>query len=242
MKSKLITIFFIAVVAVAAGFFIVRDMRRGPSPVVDDAKSAEEVENTPAVALKSHPTLERPIEISAKLTQDETTKMVKEITELYENLKQNADYEPGWVQLGILRKFIGDYEGAAIAWKHASVMRPKDWVPQSNLGDLYHFYLKDFAQAETYLKKAIANEPANAFLYKNLADLYALSYKEKAYLAEPTLLDGLKKNPHSTDLMVALADFYREKGDKTKAKEYYQMAVDNGAPNKDALMREINSL
>ena len=62
-------------------------------------------------------------------------------------------------------------------------------MPPSNLGDLYHYYLKDFAQAEMYLKQAIANEPANAFLYKNLADLYTLSYKEKAHLAEGVMAE-----------------------------------------------------
>ena len=146
------------------------------------------------------------------------------------------------MQLGILRKFIGDYEGATIAWKQAITIRPLDWVPPNNLGDLYHYYLKNFSEAEKYLKLAIANEPTQAFLYKNLADLYTMSYKEKAHLAEPTLLDGLKRLPHSTDLMIFLAAHYRDTGNKEKAKEYYQMAIDAGAPNKDALTKEINSL
>ena len=245
MKNKLITIVFIALAATIGGFFIVRDIKN--SPIADttdmDSPSSPSSSGPSATTLTaSHPTLDRPIEISAKLTQQETMKMVKDITELQENLKQNSEYGAGWLQLGILRKFIGDYEGAAIAWKQASVLRPTDWVPANNLGDLYHYYLKNFIEAEKYLKQTIANEPTNAFAYKNLSNLYQLSYKEKINLAEGALLDGLKRLPTNTDLMVALAEYYREKGDKAKAKEYYQKAIDNGAPNKDALMKEINSL
>ena len=135
---------------------------------------------------------------------------VKELKDLSLQLKSEPNYIQGWLQAGILRKYLGDYEGASLAWQYAALIRPNDYIAFSNLGDLYHYYLHDFPKAEKYLRKAVDLKPDYVAGYKNLFDLYALSYKEKTNLAEPILLEGIKKNPSDTYLQGILNSYRAE--------------------------------
>ena len=131
----------------------------------------------------------------------------KELKDLSSQLKSEPNYIQGWLQLGILRKYLGDYEGASLAWQYATFLRPQDYIAFSNLGDLYHYYLRDFPKAERYLRKAVDVKPDYVAGYKNIFDLYMLSYKEKENLAEPVLLEGIKKNPDDHYLETILVSY-----------------------------------
>lgn len=205
-KNNLIVIAIVVVVVIgSASFFIWRD---------NTAKPTIEVVTPPAPQAAAQPAppenelnilkiaaLERKIPAGNEA-------VVKELKDLSVQLKSEPNYIQGWLQVGILRKYLGDYEGASLAWQYATLLRPKDYIAFSNLGDLYHYYLKDFPKAEKYLRSAVDIKPDYVAGYKNLFDLYTLSYKEKANLAEPVLLEGIKKNPNDTYLKKIL-DSYR---------------------------------
>ncbi|QQG42506.1 MAG: hypothetical protein HYW15_03300 [Candidatus Giovannonibacteria bacterium] len=133
--------------------------------------------------------------------------VAKELKEMSLQLEREPNYLQGWLQIGILRKFLGDYEGASLAWQYATLIRPNDYIAFSNLGDLYHYYLHDFPKAEKYLRKAVDVKPDYVAGYKNLFDLYTLSYKEKKNLAEPVLLEGINKNPGDNYLRGILTSY-----------------------------------
>ncbi|MBI2507133.1 MAG: hypothetical protein HYW09_00790 [Candidatus Niyogibacteria bacterium] len=118
------------------------------------------------------PDLDRPIEVSLDLDGDELQKMILEIQQLSNSLKRDYDFVDEWLQLGILRKTIGDYEGALEAWNFAGVIRPNAATSFLNSADLYAFYIKDRKKAEESFLKAIKAEPSGGFAYFQTAGFY----------------------------------------------------------------------
>lgn len=103
---------------------------------------------------------------------DRPGKTSAEIQKISKILKGNYDYPQGWLQLGILRKQIGDYDGAIEAWNFAGVIRPNIATSFLNLADLYAYYLKDRPKAEKSFHEAIKAEPQNGFAYYQTANFY----------------------------------------------------------------------
>ena len=171
------------------------------------------------------PSLDRPVYFNANLSEEVKKILTNRISADIVTLKKNVGDFEAWVVLGADYKAVGDYGGARLAWEYASAIRPANYVSFSNLGDLCHFYLKDYSCAEKNLFISIKNEPTYIAGYRALYDLYALSYKEKASEAPKILLKGLAVNPKSVDLMVLLAQYYRDTGDKGNALLYYNKAI-----------------
>lgn len=177
------------------------------------------------VTLPPAPSLERPFKAPASYSTEAAAILMKQYNQTLAAVKADKTILENWIQLGVLYKISGDYEGARIYWAYASLISPKNTVSFSNLGDLYHYYLKDYPQAEKNLRQVIINDPSYIVGYRNLADLYRLSYKTGTTLAADTLKEGLTKNPHALELMMALADHYRVTGDTTNARTYYTQAL-----------------
>jgi hypothetical protein len=142
-------------------------------------------------------------------------------------LKKDPNDPYNWLQLGNERKIVGDYQGATEAWEYAGWLRPALAVPFLNLANLYHFYIKDYQKAERYYHLALRNDPFNVAAYIALSE--NLKTQGSPGKAKSVLLDGLKAVPSSTDIMVALAEFYRGEGNKTKVVSYYQQAAEQAA-------------
>ena len=201
-RNNAIVIAIIVVVVVgSASFFIRRDNLGTKSPSTEQSMIQPETKQS-----------DSDIEILAKQALDRkipsgNEAAVKELKDLSLQLKSEPNYLQGWLQVGILRKFLGDYDGASLAWQYASLIRPQEYIAFSNLGDLYHYYLKDFPKAEKYLRRAVDVKPDYVAGYKNLFDLYTLSYKEKKNLAESVLLEGIKKNPGDNYLQGILTSY-----------------------------------
>ena len=77
-------------------------------------------------------------------------------------VNENPDYFNGWIQVGLLKKVIGDFEGASDAWEYAGLIRPQNSVSFSNLGELYWRYLRDYPKSEANFKISLANKPDDA--------------------------------------------------------------------------------
>ena len=140
-------------------------------------------------------------------------------------VKENPDAFNSWIQLGLFKKTIGDYEGARDAWEYAGIIRPLNDLSFANLGQLYWRYLHLYAQAETSFRTAIKNNPHDPGTYESLSDVYFYSMKDKAALADDVLLDGLAANPKSIDLPKALARLYERSGEYANAIEWWQKVL-----------------
>ncbi|MCG2694618.1 hypothetical protein L6261_00855 [Candidatus Parcubacteria bacterium] len=201
----------------------------------------------PQKDLPPMPNLDRKITFSSDFPADQKTKTTQNIKEIISRLKDNSNSVEDWIDLGSNRQLIGDYDGAVEAWKYASAVSPFNIVPLSNLGNLYHYQLKNYPKAEEYFLLAVEKGPSYISTYLNLYDLYSLSYKQDTNSAENILLKGLKNNPNEIELLITLADYYSEKEDKTNALNYYKQALEqaknlNNPALTTQLQQKISSL
>ena len=156
-------------------------------------------------------------------------------------VKEDPQYFNGWIQLGLLKKVIGDYEGARDAWEYAGRIRPKNSISFANLGELYWRYLPDFPRSEANFNIALRNKPDDAGVYVSLSDLYFYSYAKKADHADDVLLDGLKANPENLTLMKHLASLYERQGNKKQALEWWEKVLAKD-PSDTAVAAAIETL
>lgn len=171
----------------AAGYFIWQGFDRpspagSPSPLPSPAVSATSspaVSPSPAVKIPA-PDLDRPVLISANLSDENARKARMEIQRIVAELKSDADSYDEWVNLGLYRKLIGDYEGARLAWEYAAAIRPGVAVPYNNLANLYVYELKQPAKAEAYYLKAIENDPTTFQWYLVAYEYYRFIVKDEA--------------------------------------------------------------
>lgn len=148
--------------------------QEGSAPSFED----DTVKGVPGIPV---PNLDRPIVFSAgsftdKVIQD-ITAQIKEATA---NLKQNSGLFNDWMDLGLARKSIGDYEGAREIWEYAGLLRPKNSLSFSNLAVLYGYYLQNNTQAEKNFLQAIENEPLNPYHYLKVIDFYKEAMNDEA--------------------------------------------------------------
>ncbi|TSC77835.1 MAG: hypothetical protein G01um101433_457 [Parcubacteria group bacterium Gr01-1014_33] len=155
-------------------------------------------------------------------------------------VKGNPDSIQGWLQVGLLKKAIGDYAGARDAWEYGALIRPGHGIVFANLGQLYWHYLPDFPLAEAKFKKAIANEPAMASSYGALAEFYSYGYKEKKDQADEILLKGIEKT-RDVNLMRALATLYENKSDYQNAITWWEKILEF-EPDNTAIKDTIEQL
>jgi tetratricopeptide (TPR) repeat protein len=107
-----------------------------------------------------------------------------------------------WINLGLLRKLSGDYEGAVRDWSYVAKLYPKSTVPFDNLGWLYLDFIKDYPKAEANFKQAIANDKHDITAYQQLFSLYTIyGYKKGTSAAADLIRDGLKANPNNEILL-----------------------------------------
>ncbi|MEK7558431.1 MAG: hypothetical protein AAB507_01230 [Patescibacteria group bacterium] len=227
-------IFVLVFILIAVGAIFVLPKKAETPTTIKEVKTEDAtikgtgdftIEQIPIENIPKAPSLDRPVYFNANLSEEVKKILTDRISADIAMLKKNIGDIETWILLGADYKAAGDYGGARLAWEYANAIRPANYVSFSNLGDLCHFYLKDYPCAEKNLLISIKNEPAYIAGYRALYDLYALSYKEKFSEAPKILLKGLAVNPKSVDLMILLAQYYRDTGDKGNALLYYDKAI-----------------
>lgn len=173
----------------------------------------------------------RPVPDEVKLFTEEQKQQLYSAIRTHANaVKANPTYFNGWIQVGILKKTIGDFEGARDAWEYASLIEPFNSLSFANLGELYWRYLPDYPKAEENLKISIKHKSNDFQTWLTLADLYHYSLKEKADQAAKVLLDGISVNennlPVKVNLMKGLARLYARQSEPAKAVEWWQKVLD----------------
>lgn len=243
MKLKLrqtISWFLVSAIIVGVGFYIYNDLYNRQDKTQDTQSEnslhiedieeiqyeikASPIKNKESVSVYI-PDLNEPIVFNDIFSDEEKKIITKKINKLIEELKKDNNLFFNWIELGLYRKSIKDYIGAKDVWEYASKIRPQNNISFANLGNLYHYYLKDFTKAEQNLRLAIENDKQNTGAYIALHELYKYSYKQDTDLAVEVLLEGLTENPNNTDLLITLANYYKEKDNTENAKKYYKQAL-----------------
>jgi len=181
-------------------------------------------------------------EIASQPIKTDNAKTKASIEDICSKIKENYTDLSLWIDLGLFRQSIGDYTGAKEALEFANMVFPKNYVSFQNLGFLYGFYLKDPVQSEKYYMKSLENDPTNAQVYLDLADVY-FNYKVNADKIPAFLLGGVKTTNESDKLLLKarLARYYEETKDYANAIKYYEevLAVD---PSNAGIEQEIDRL
>lgn len=165
----------------------------------------------------------RPVPDEVKLfTEEQKQKLYAVIQEDGRAVKINPEHFFGWIELGLYKKTIGDFEGARDALEYAGVIQPKNSLSFANLGELYWRYLHDYPKSEANLKISIIHKFDDVQTYITLAELYHYSYKEKYDLAPQVLIDGINANPEAEGLMRRLAYLYEQRSEWAKALEWWK--------------------
>ncbi|MBI3420978.1 MAG: tetratricopeptide repeat protein, partial [Candidatus Sungbacteria bacterium] len=95
---------------------------------------------------------------------------------------------------------------------YAATTRPSEVTAFLNLGNLFTYYVRDYARAEKNYRAAIRIKPNEPMAYIELANLYAFFYKQKAELAKSVLKEGISANLQETNILKALADVEERAG------------------------------
>ena len=223
MNRKHLSLIFIIAIITAGVIFFAGDLIKKTSdePLVLEEQNKANIlesidsnkENTlEPDKLPKPPALGRPLNVTTSISGLEKDEVLEQIKHFEASLINKPENLHEWIQLGNLRKIIGDYLGAIEYWKYASLLQPNYHVPFNNLGNLYQYYLNDALKAEEYFKKMIEVSPNNEDSYKNLFELYTLSYKEKENLAIAVLEEGIKTVTHNGNLKMMLENYKNEKG------------------------------
>lgn len=177
-----------AVLAAGAALFVMNDAWKtspelgplGQGSAVSPSATPEVLpESSPAASLPS-PDLDRPMTVTADLSEEQKNNARKEILRAVAALKQDADSQSDWLALAIYRKTIGDYDGAREIWEYTAAVRPAEAVSLHNLGNLYAFELHDLGKAETYYLQAIEREPRLGYVYYTTYEFYRYFKKDLA--------------------------------------------------------------
>ncbi|MBI2628128.1 MAG: hypothetical protein HYW71_01670 [Candidatus Niyogibacteria bacterium] len=217
IKIKIISfvIFFILVIA-GVGFYFWQDWQNSQISQKESLGIKQE-ESLGIKESSDHLDIKRPSDefqgvvsenqmpdLSRNIPKSASNEDIEQIKVIIQTLKDNSDYLQGWLQLGILRKKIGDWEGAAQAWKFAAIIRPDNSVAYLNLGDLYGYYFHDNQKAEENLLKAIKVEPAYIYGYLKTYEFYIdTNQPEKA---RQIIEQGIAVNPGASQQLQSILD------------------------------------
>ena len=124
--KKIIFILFTLVIVVALGWFIYKDFSKTKNEPMMEAGlpslEAEESENEISGLKEKIPDLDRKINVKAKFSLEQRQRLLSDISEVRERLKEDYDVLQDWLQLGLLYKALEDYEGAKDAWEFATLI------------------------------------------------------------------------------------------------------------------------
>ncbi|MBU3926018.1 hypothetical protein KJ763_02530 [Patescibacteria group bacterium] len=205
--NKIILIAVIIILAVGVGYYIYSDLILKPTYDVGSIAPTPTASENPIISPIAIPDLDRPITIKADLPQEAKVKVIEKIKSISSQLKENNDDFNLWLELGIYRKMIDDFEGARDVWEYAGYIRPLNSTSFNNLGDLYAYYLHDNKKAKENFLKAMENGSNQISIYRNAYDFYRNVMKDNIK-AKGILEEGIKNNPDtSQDLQYLLDNF-----------------------------------
>ena len=208
-----------------------KDIEAGPITLGDGSTGDYKITVVPSeetktsVASAKIPDLNRPVTNNNRLDEAAFNTVSQKIEEITKKLKDDPKDELNWLNLGIYRKMLGDFEGAVSILNFVAVSWPSDYTPYNNLADLYQYYIKEYSLAEKNWLKVIELKPDYAQAYENLYGLYVSQYTEKQREALPILLKGVKNNPKSVELLIYVARHYRSSKDVANANIFYEKAM-----------------
>ncbi len=257
MIKKIIIVVLAIIVLAGSAWFIYKDLNKNNNVIVPNGEqttggiSYETASSTQATSDKQDLEFKKlALEIAAQrilfktgISEAKKEEIQKQVQDIYSKIESDYKGLNLWIDLGLLKQSVGDYDGAKEAFEFANKISPKNYVSFQNLGFLYGFYLKNPIESEKNYLKSLENDPSNTQVYLDLADIYFYDYKEKTAEIPDFLLKGIKNVNESeqTLLKARLGKYYAEIKDYPSAIKYYEEVL-VGDPSNQGLKDEIGRL
>lgn len=250
--NKKLWVIGVVIVLIIASLFVFRGAFRSSEDVGEGSQNQQntqsggtDTDGKPAVSFVENntppPPLDQPMRPTTVLSEATRIQLDAKIKTIISSLKKNPKDTDMWLGLGLYAEMYTDYQRAKEIYEYVTKVDPNSYTAFHNLGNLYRAYLKDYEKAESNMKVVLDLSPSYTPEYISLSDLYRYNIAAKKDLADDVLLQGLQKNPKSTDLMIALAVYYSDMGDKVNARVYYQKALAL-APNNTTIKADLEAL
>jgi cytochrome c-type biogenesis protein CcmH/NrfG len=224
MSKKILILIIILLIAAAGAFFAYKYGVFTPKPQESAWKSL------------------LVFEIKDDKISDETRQNYqKKFEEAKSKIETNPDDFSSWLNLGLLKKIMKDFEGAEKVWLYAGKIRPNASTPFVNLGELYGYDLNEPQKAEDAYKTAVLNDPNDANIRLGLADIYRYKFQDGNQKFEQTILEALDKFSENANLLGVLASYYKQTNQKEKAILMYERLV-KAAPDNQAAKDDLAEL
>lgn len=224
-KKNIIYIVLVIIIASLAAYFYLADFYKSDENDLDKIYTADDFPN----ALET--TNEEILQLS-----------LKDLNEQYQDLRDGKYIYISWINVGILKKRLGDNPGAEKAWLKAIDYNSDRSLAYGNLADLYLFNMGEYEKAEEYYQKALSIKTDNYTYYHGLVSLYRYNMTEKANLIEGIMIKGAEANPTGVEsYYMYLANYFAEGPDnsggnnKEKARYYIQETLKLNPDLKDQL-------
>lgn len=161
----------------------------------------------------------------ADLPQDIQDESAAKVAQAVADLRDNPGLISRWLELAAQFKGIYDYEFAEEVYRYVIRQWPEDVTAYGNLADMYRYELKRYDDSAVYWRKVIALKPDFISAYRELHFLYRYNIESTEAVAVQPLMEGLTANPGATDLLIPLANYYRDVvKDNAKARHYFTEA------------------
>lgn len=125
------------------------------------------------------PALDRITVNNSALSPEVQLLLRTKMSTLSEDLLKNPAQLDKWIDLGILRKEAGDFDGARLVWEYVAAVSPTNSVVRGNLANLYAYDLNDSEKAKKYFGDAIRLSPTSAYLYSQAYEYYIFNLKDE---------------------------------------------------------------
>ncbi len=170
----------------------------------------------------ARPKLGRAITFPDRFSSEAIEILVNNIATLTTQLKEDPNSFQAWSDLAIQYKIIDDFEGAAEIWGFLIISTEDNVNTRINLGNLYHYQLREYEKSEAVFKEIIDIDSSVSGAYTGLHELYRYSYKTDTAQAIDILKEGVVAVPDDIDIRMLLASYYTKIDMKDEALLVYE--------------------
>lgn len=152
------------------------------------------------------------------------------------------DDTSAFIDLGFYKNELGDTKGSIKAYKAGLELKPTNELILSNLAHVYE-NSKDYSNAERYYRRLVAANPRNTRGIMDFASMYRYYFDDKHdAIVDLVEVKGLTVNPNNPNLLIFLANYYRNDiEDLEKAEIFYRQILESD-PNNTAVKVELLNL
>ena len=169
--------------------------------------------------------------VDTGLDAESLQRLIQRLNINYESLREareDGDYYNNWIDIGVVKQGLKDFEGAIVAWEQAIALDDQRSLAYANLANSDKSFVKDFDQAEFYYQQAIANDNIGYFFdYESYAELYVHYLPEDSNKVEEIMMNGADKTPTQNKIVFYhyLYNYFQDK-DSDKADFYRQQILE----------------